>query len=197
MRKYVVLVMLTLLAMAGCSTTPRVRRVDAETRIDVGGGWNDTDLQIISQDMIDDCLKGAWLDRRTVGAKPVVVIGVVENRSSEHIDTTLLTKKLEAALVASGKVVTVNDFANRGTLEQERAYQQVNATAKTTKQSGRETGADYILLGSVSSNVDGAGKTSVRTYYVDLELVDIESGEKVWMKSASVKKVIQRKRRTW
>lgn len=191
MRKFLSLVVVVLTILTGCTTT-KVSRISEDKKIDLSGNWNDTDITIVSNDMIDDCLHGKWLKLDTVGKKPVVVIGEIENRSSEHIDTTIVGKKLESALVGSGKVVTVNDFEKRGTLEAERAYQAKNASAATAKASGNETGADYILLGSVSTNIDQQGKQSVRTYYVDLELVDIASGEKVWMNEKTIKKFIQK-----
>ncbi len=190
MKKFLALAM-CLVVLAGCTTT-RISRVKEDKKIDLSGNWNDTDITIVSDDMIDDCLHGRWLKIDTVGKKPVVVIGTIENRSSEHIDTRIIAKKLEAAMVSSGKVVTVCDFENRGTLEEARAYQAKNASSKTAKASGSETGADYILLGSVSINVDQRGKQSVRTYYVSLELVDIASGEKVWINEKTVKKYIQK-----
>lgn len=191
MKKCMWLMLGVLTVLLGCTTT-KVSRVNEDKKIDLSGNWNDTDITLVSKDMVDDCLKGKWLKLDTVGKRPVVVIGEIENRSSEHIDTTIISKKLEAAMVSSGKVVTVNDFEKRGTLEEERAYQAKNASKATAKASGNETGADYILLGSVSTNIDQLGKQSVRTYYVDLELVDIFSGEKVWMNQKTIKKHIQK-----
>ena len=191
MKRFLVVLMGIALLLGGCTTT-RIQRVDENKKIDLSGNWNDTDISIVSKDMIDDCLHGRWLKKDTVGKKPVVVIGEIQNRSSEHIDPTIIARKLETAMVESGKVVTVNDQANRGTLEAERKWQQANASKKTVKESGNETGADYILLGSVSTVIDQAGKDSVRVYYVHLELVDITSGEKVWMNEKTVKKYIQK-----
>jgi uncharacterized protein (TIGR02722 family) len=191
MKKLMLVALSLVLVLAGCTET-KVSRVSENKKIDLSGNWNDTDIQLVSEALIKDCLKGNWIKIRTVGKDPVVIIGEVENRSSEHIDTTIITKKLETAFIESGKVVTVNDVANRGTLEEERAYQAKNATKKTRKESGNETGADYILLGSVKTNLDQEGNKSVRTYYVDLELVDIESGVKVWVGEQTVKKYIER-----
>jgi uncharacterized protein (TIGR02722 family) len=190
-RIFIILCVLAVL-LVGCTST-RVKRVSGGEKIDLSGNWNDTDIQMISNSMIEDCLKGSWIKARTkAGGKPVVVIGVIENRSSEHIDTTIISKKLEAALINSGKVVTVNDFENRDLLLAEREYQQGNASSKTAKVSGKEIGADYMLLGSVKTNFDQEGKKSVRTYYVDLELVNIETGVKVWMNEDAVKKYIEK-----
>jgi len=192
MKKVFVIVCAVLLLLSGCTTT-KVKRLSGKEKIDLSGNWNDTDIQMISNSMIQDCLKGSWVKAKTKsGGKPVVIIGVVENRSSEHIDTTIISKKLEAALLDSGKVLTVNDFDKRDDLVAERQYQAENATKKTVKESGKETGADYMLLGSVKTNLDQEGKKSVRTYYVDLELVNIETGIKVWMNEDTIKKYIER-----
>ncbi|MFA6844905.1 MAG: penicillin-binding protein activator LpoB [Sphaerochaetaceae bacterium] len=191
MKRLVLVLLSTLLVFAGCTDT-RVARINENKQIDLSGNWNDTDIKIVSDAMIKDCLKGSWMKKKTKGSKPVVIIGMVENRSSEHIDTTIISKKLEAALMSSGRVITVADFENRGDILMEREYQEQFASKKTSKNMKNETGADYMLLGSVKTNLDQEGNKAVRTYYVDLALVSVETGEKVWMQEKTVKKYIEK-----
>ena len=58
------------------------------------------------------------------GALPVVIVGSYRNKSDEHIDTEILTKKLEAALVNSGKVDFVASSSEREEIRAERKDQQ-------------------------------------------------------------------------
>lgn len=123
---------------------------------------------------------------------PVVIVGSFENRSSEHIDTSIITKKFEISLVNSGKVDFVASSNQRGEIRDERKDQQVNASEKTQAALLNETGADYMLLGSVKTIVDSNGKQTARTYYVSAELVDIETNKKLWLgEDSSIKKLIK------
>jgi hypothetical protein len=57
---------------------------------------------------------------------------------------------------------------------------------------GEEQGADLMLIGSINTIIDNAGKTSVIFYQVDMELIQLESNKKVWMGGKKHKKVIER-----
>jgi hypothetical protein len=60
-----------------------------------------------------------------------------------------------------------------------------------------ETGADFMLIGSVKTVTDQLKNTTVQTYYVSAELVELETTRKVWLDEATIKKVIKRSTVTW
>ena len=58
-----------------------------------------------------------------------------------------------------------------------------------------ETAADYMLMGSVKSIVQKDGKKSVRAYFVNVQLVDIESNRIIWTgEDDSIKKIVKKSR---
>jgi hypothetical protein len=59
---------------------------------------------------------------------------------------------------------------------------------------GKEIGADFMLIGGINSIIDAAGGTSVRYYQIELELINLESNEKVWIGQHSIKKVVKQSR---
>ena len=185
---------LSMLFYAGCASSS-VKRVAADTQMDLSGYWNDTDVRIVAEDIINQCLASPRIQNFTAthnGKTPVVIIGSYRNQSDEHIDTSILTKKLETALVNSGKVEFVASSAERGEVRSERQDQQTNASEATAKNLGNETGADFMMQGAVKTIVDSAGKTMTRTYFVSTELIDIETNKKIWMnENDSIKKVIK------
>ena len=162
----------------------------------MSGYWNDTDVRLVAGEIIDGCLASpriAQYPSQHGGKLPVVIVGSYRNKSDEHIDTEILTKKLEAALVNSGKVEFVASSAERNELRAERIDQQTNASESTAKSLGNETGADFMLQGSVKTIVDSDGKTMARSYFVTTEMIDIETNKKIWMDdNSSIKKVIKR-----
>jgi uncharacterized protein (TIGR02722 family) len=180
--------------LTSCASTYSVDRVSKDTIIDLSGNWNDTDINIVTSSLIDSCLSSAWINRYQMNNKgniPTIIVGTIKNKSSEHIDTTIISKKIELALVKSGKAATVADFGNKDELRAEKLDQQYNSSVETAAELGEEFGADFILQGSVKTNIDSIGGKTVRTYYVDLELIDIQSSQKVWLDEDTVKKLIK------
>ena len=176
----------------GCGQSKTVSRVEPDTTIDLSGDWNDTDSRLVAEEMIKDVLGKPWLGQYT-GAKnknPDVIVGTVKNRTSEHIATVTFIKDLERELINSGRVNFVANKEERTEVREERADQQENASAETMKKFQQETGADFMLRGDISSIVDQDGGEKVKFYQVNLELVNIETNQKVWIGDKKIKKVV-------
>lgn len=181
--------------LSGCGTT-KVDRVGVDETIDLSGRWNDSDSRLVAEQMIGEVFDHSWASDFTAanGRKPVVIVGTVRNLSSEHLETGVFIKDVERELVNSGKVKFVAAAAERGELRQERLEQQQFASEETAKRLAAETGADYMLKGSIKTQMDSEGREQVKFYQVDLELIHIESNEKVWIGSKKIKKVVTRPR---
>ena len=80
----------------------------------------------------------------------------------------------------------------------EKARQAVTASDETAKSQGNETGADFTLQTVVNSQneTDGGGK-SVRAYLVNMELVNVETNEKVWIGEKKIRKVVDQASTSW
>ena len=181
----------TALVLAACST--EVKRVGVNDVIDISGAWNDTDSRLVSEEMIHDSLSAGWIDRYNLSLKktPVVIIGNIRNLSQEHINTNTFVNDLERAFVNSGRVDVVASKSERGDIREERADMDLNATEATRKAMGKETGADYMLIGSINTIVDAASSEQVRFYQVDLTLVSLADNRKVWVGQKKLKKEIK------
>lgn len=202
MKKHPLIFSITLLTLviagAGCSST-KVKRVDTGEVIDLSGRWNDTDSQQVSTEMITDFSQRPWVAEHssTTGKKPVIIVGTVRNKSSEHIETETFTKDLERELINNGRVKFVASSNERGELRNERTEQQKWSTEETQKRLAAETGADYMLQGSIKTIIDKEGKKSVKFYQVDLEIINLENNEKVWIGSKKIKKYVKKSRMKW
>ena len=188
---------IALLAIAGLflGACASVDRVDTNTVTDLSGNWNDTDSRLVAEEMIVDCTRRPWLGEfkgAHGGAKPRVIVGTVKNRSNEHIAITTFTKDLEKELLNNGSVKFVAAKDERDDVRAEREDQQANSSAESMKKMRNETGADYMLIGNIDQIDDSKGGTSAKVYQVNLELVDMESNEKVWLGTKDIKKLIKR-----
>lgn len=183
--------MLILLSM-GCEMV-KVSRVGEDEEIDLSGRWNDTDSRLVSEEMVEDALKRTWVADyiEMTGKKPTVIVGLVKNKTSEHINTETFIKDIEREFINSGKVKVVQSPEARAELRKERGDQQDFASEETTKKWGLERGADFILQGVVNSITDINRKKKLVYYQVDLELSNLESNEKVWIGTKKIKKVIE------
>src|SRR5262245_43814393 len=177
-----------MLTLTACSTS--VTRVPVEAPIDLSGRWNDTDSRLTAEALIKDALDHPWSQRFTqvAGRKPVVVVGTVLNRTHEQLNTQTFMKDLERVLRQSKQVQFVADVGQRQDLRQERLDQAQHARAEAVKPTGQESGADFMLQGTINSLVDELDSTRAVFYQVDLELLDIASNVKVWQGQKKVKK---------
>ena len=100
-----------LVLLASCfsssSSIPTVSRVPSTEQIDLSGYWNDTDVRIVCESLINDCLNSPRVAQAIAasgGKRPVVLVGSFRNESSEHIDTAIITSTMEVTIFNSGKL---------------------------------------------------------------------------------------------
>ncbi len=190
----VLLLILSVVVLPGCASK-RVKRLDAEDIVDLSGRWNDTDSRLVAKTMIEDALSHTWSQtfREAHGRPPVVVVGPVTNRSHEHINSDVFIKDLERNLLNSGKVKFVAAKGERDAVRDERSSQHKGFTdPETIKAFGKETGADLIVIGSMNSVKDEFKGRYVILYQINLELIDIETNQKLWIGQEVIKKDVKR-----
>jgi uncharacterized protein (TIGR02722 family) len=183
--------MIALLVFA-CGPSRQVTRIDSKEVTDLSGKWNDTDSRLVAEEMISDLLNRPWLTdfMTSKGKKPVVIVGKIRNKSSEHIALETFTKDMERELINSGKVTFVASKEEREQVREERKDQQDFSSPETFKEFYKEIGADYLMSGVINSVEDAIDGEKVVFYQVDLELIDIETNTKAWLGNKKIKKYI-------
>lgn len=191
-RTGMVLLSVVSLAFAGCAT--EVIRKEPQEIVDLSGRWNDTDARMVAEEMVKSCLETAWLSKfnKEKGRDPVVIVGTVTNRSHEHVDAMVFVQDLEQVLVNSGKVKFVASSPERNEIRAERADQQMNSAMETRAALVRETGADFMLQGSINSVKDQVKGEYAILFQVNLEMVNMTTNEKVWIGQKKIKKLVKR-----
>lgn len=180
-----------ILVFSSCSH--KVTRIDPSETPDINGSWNNTDSRMTADEMISQTLTGTWLNEHVQGKgkKPVVIVGMVTNKSHEHIEAETFMNDLERSFISTSKVRLVQSGKKREEMRSEKADQQTNATTSTLKKFGLEKGADYILQGSINSIVDAYKRKKTVTYQVNLELTDIQTNEVVWIGDKKIAKYVK------
>lgn len=183
------IVVVTILA----SCKKNVTRISPDEQVDLSGRWNDTDSKLVAEEMINDVLNRPWRENfaQVEGRKPVVIVGVVQNKSSEHIESETFIKDLEREFINSGTIRVVQNSLFRDKMREERADQGEFASPETQSKWGRELGADFMLFGVITSITDSYKREKVISYKVNLELANLETNEKVWIGDKEIKKYIK------
>jgi hypothetical protein len=180
---------------AGCGGT-KVANVDPSTEGYISGRWNDSDARAVSEELIPQSLESAWIYefRGQQGeVRPRIVIGDIENNTSEHINKDVFMNELQRVLINSGVIRFVADPGVREALMAEVEWQadMAKGGGVAPDVEGGVSGADFMMLGTISSIVDQADKKAIVFYQVDLWLIDLRNWEKVWIGQAQRKHLVE------
>ncbi len=197
MRKIITLTLLAAmfgLFWTGCSPKREVRRMDTDEQMDLSGRWNSTDSKMVADALVEQILNHRWLEtykQNHDGKRPILIVGLVRNKSHEHISSETFIKDIEKAIINNGSVRLVQAGDKRESLRSERADQQDFASAETAKNWGLELGADFMVHGTLNSIVDTYRNERVVYYQVNLELSNLQTNEIVWIGDKKIKKFIE------
>jgi uncharacterized protein (TIGR02722 family) len=184
--------MVTLLS---CASGPKTTRIDANTITDLTGYWNDTDVDIVCRDLISKFLDSPRVSQFATQNKrlPVIRVGTFKNSSSEPIDTTIISKRMQVQILNSGKAEFVADSGVSAELRAEAQEQQEWATEKTAAELAAETGADFLLTGTVKTIIQTSGNNQVRVYDVTADATDITTHRIIWSEeNNAIKKTVKK-----
>lgn len=182
---------LAIFILTSCARS--VTRLDPGEAVDLSGRWNDTDSRQVAASMVKNLLASDKFKEyaQQLGKKPAIIVGLVRNRTSEHIDTENYIKRIELAIFDSGLADLVESGAFRDKLRVERVNQRDFASAKTMAKWGEETGANLMLFGEMTSETDVYQKQRVVNYVTTLFLTDMETNKRVWYGQEEIKKYVK------
>ncbi|HCW07644.1 MAG TPA: penicillin-binding protein activator LpoB [Cytophagales bacterium] len=171
--KFGISILFAALLLFGCARS--VSRVDPNKNIDLSGRWNDSDSRLVSQKMIDGLLSSDKFKEysKAINKKPSIIVGLIRNKTSEHIDADNYVKKIELAIYNSGFADLVESDSFRDKLREERAEQQDFSSSTSASKWGKEQGANLMLFGEMTSETDVYNNKKVVNYITTLFLTDI------------------------
>lgn len=185
------------LSFFSCATSKGVSRISAEKQKDLSGNWNDIDIRRVCETIIDDCINSSQIKKftRTNNRLPYVKLGTIMNLSDEYIDTSVISNKFRNAIINSGEMKFVASDYEVESLRNEQLSQSDHAAMGTEAEVGNEQAADFMLQGTVKTVIDQVESTLQKTYYVDIQLYDVESTEIVWStENSDIVKVLNKKK---
>ncbi len=170
-----------------------ISRIDPSTQTDLSGRWNDSDSKLVADKMVREFLYNENFKEyaKALGRKPAIIVGQIRNKTSEHIDSDNYIKKIELAIFNSGVADMMESGEFRDKLRLERVQQQDFASPETTAKWGLETGANLMLFGDMTSEIDTYGKKRTVNYITTLYLTDLQTNKRIWYGQQEIKKYIK------
>ena len=146
--------------------------------------WDYDDLKAVSDYLVSQCQESKRLADFTAqkGYVPKVILGEIKTKG-EDIDTSMLVKQLQDALINSGVVDFVSDPSERLALRDEKADQDTHADVGSAKAIDRESAADFMLQGELYFI---AQVKNTFIYSVFVQFHDIEQNTIMFSKEFSV-----------
>jgi len=153
--------------------------------------WNQNDMQLVAKKMIGS-MEG-WIDGQAI-EKPVVVLEMPRNKTSEHIDMQSLYDHVKTSLIQSGQF-TFLDKAARQEIAEEGDYQNNSGYVREDEAvgTGTQRGARYMMGGIITSTIQQVGNNKVVYYKATFELTDIATTEIVWTDQKEITKHFKKK----
>lgn len=180
--------LIALLSMlAACASSPKVTYSDPKAVETVTADFGSTDLQSIAEAMTRSLLQSRAITSSREA--PLITVAPVKNKTSEYIDTRMITTKIETQLLKSGQVrfaVRASDMQNQvNELNRQNSglYNQ-----ETTAKLGNMQGAKYRIEGEIGSIVKSDGSVRDVFYNFSLRLINNESGVYEWADEKEIRK---------
>ena len=163
--------------------------------------FGSTDLQNMAGAMTNSLTEAPQLSyyQKSGDDKRIVVYSAgIENRTSEHIDTSGIMDSIRVTLLKSGKFRLAATQQGQDELAEQVRFQQGSGRVdpEQAKAFGKQLGADMTLIGVLRSiektrgrNIEEAGQKTDDVYYqFVMELVDITTGETIWAEQKEIRK---------
>jgi len=185
------------LAGLACCTSFSGNYSDPDKIEIVNDKWNESDARLISERMIKSALSKPWVLQwagEHKGNKPFILLDDFENRTSEQIDTKAIFEATRNELINSGKIRFLDGASRKKILEEYRYQASGTVRPNTAKKAGNQFGADFFLVGAISSIVAEQDGYKTVTYQVEMRLTNIETSEIVWTEVEKIKKQFRRSR---
>ena len=185
---HVIVVLLSAMLLTACAGK-KISYGDATAVETTTTGFGSTDLQTIAATLVDDLLTFPPITQMTAGRRPVMFVDKIKNKTTEHIDTESITDTVQTKILKSGKFRFVDMTAVRQ-IQEQLNFQMDSGMVDPGKAVafGKQTGAEFMLYGNMSSIVKRNDSTKDVYYKFTLKMVNLESGIMEWAGEKEIRK---------
>ncbi len=168
--------------LTGCTSTKAsyINSLGTETIVSLNQ-INIQDWNNAADQMVNSLLNSGVLER-SPRQPAILAISRIINNTQQHVDISLLTKKIRVFLNRTGKVVTTTTMGTGGRVEDSLAKSVAEYAAFINDKpvASATQMPNYTLSGKLLENRVRAGRDRQVTYSFQLSLTDVSSGLAVW-----------------
>ena len=189
------------LLLLGAAACPNTSYTDPQDRETFDADFGRTDLQTFAQHSADS-IEGSPALASFHGdtSEPLkVYFGRIQNKTEDHIDTSLIRDKIENELVnsESRSFIVLAGVAGQQEIQQQADFQ---ASGRVLEEEvfarGRQLGADIVIYGSLGGiekkrgrSIEALGSKTRDVYFLfAIKAVDLESGAILWSENVELSK---------
>ena len=180
------------LFIAGCGSAPE--RIDPQgnkgvTTVD---DINFKDWQIAAEKAVNSMLESGVLNR-TDGRKTVLMVNMVKNSTTQHVNTRILTDKIRLAVLKSGKAITSTAVGLPGAEDAStKAVRDIKFDPMfdqtTVQKDGTAIAPDMSLYGEIVQQKAASGRTYESYFFFHLTLTNLKTGLAEWEENVEIAK---------
>lgn len=176
------ILLLLLIVFTGCKSKQTTIAQPEKKNITLPlGYWNTEDSRIVAEKLVKRMLADRWRTEYLnvhKNARPILIVGIVQNLSTENIDTSLFLKDIEKSIIKGDLVRFVQSGNKKSILMSE--LTNADTLATITKWAGR-MGANFVVNGVIGSTEELKRREKTVNYRIKLELINCETQQIVWL----------------
>lgn len=154
--------------------------------------WSESDMQKVVKDLVAKMLKSRHI--RNAKNPPKIMVTRLRNETEEHINTDSIMDMVRVELQNASEVEFINKAA-RDDVAEEYEYQNSGMVSKETQKGpGGQIGADFILDGALTTNVQDINKQKTVYYKVTLNLTNLKTNVIKWTGYKELRKKYKKRR---
>jgi len=159
--------------------------VDPSTRGPVSGvGIEARDIQAMTDQMIRDLLTVPQIANAATPPQIIVDAAFFKNESSQRLNTNMIADRMRTGLLraAQGRIVFVSRESSGVVAIERDLMEQGLVDVATTGRTRAQAGADYRLIGRITSQqaTDMNSGTKQRYSMINFEMIDLQRSTIIW-----------------
>lgn len=179
------------LSLSGCATT--MEYGDAGSAKPLSTDFGSSDLQQISETMVDSLLTFPPIVEITSSRRPVLTVDKVKNKTMQHIDTESVTDSIRTKLIRSGKFRFIDRTTDAQTVEELKIQQDSGLVDKKSAINfGQQIGAEFLLTSNFTEIKQKSGGTTDVYYKFTMTLKNLKTGILEWSDEKEIRKIFKR-----
>jgi len=191
----IILLVFLVLSLVGCATTSSgpVSYQDPGAAKPLTTNFGFSDLNQIAANMVNDMLSHPATVDITRSRRPLVVVGKIQNRTDQHIDTKSITDSISTLVLRSGKF-RFSHIDSRQQIKDEIDYQNYSGMVnrQTATAEGQGIGAEYIITGKLAAFIARTSRTTEKSYVFTMRLINLQTHVIEWAHEVPIRKVRNR-----